>query len=415
MFINKDGFNESEFLLSHFPREFNKYIEPVYNKLSMIDKISTSQILIGTINEDLANFLSHLKGNTGNLILNLEKYNLSEVEDPYKIRDLIQNATNNKDRASLYLYYIQHFPRFLNKNNLKQNDQFLKNANIVCSDYMSIIDMHVEEEDLIFINYDLGEFSFNQYPYFSKDRIVNIKIGKKYHQSKIKSLVEFCAFIKEKVPEKNCNAVIYFENCMNFNQTIREIFNSDQIFEFTIPEYKISNQLVSIQTTKQRLKRLINYIENEKDANKKGKYLETFVEIFFNQISGLKVISTNLRNDLEEIDIVISNESSEGFFTKMSNLILGECKNWNTKVVGKNELVIFKDKIDSRNGQVNIGFFISWHGYAKTFYEKLYRYSDNRIIIPLTGEDLKKAVESSDYFGVIQEKYYYTSLNKLNS
>lgn len=139
---------------------------------------------------------------------------------------------------------------------------------------------------------------------------------------------------------------------------------------------------------------LIERLEKEKVPNIKGRLLEELMNKFFSSVNGFKIIE-RLKTKTEEIDLMILNKSTIPLWQKESPLILVECKNWSSKC-GKNELVIFKEKIINRKGRAKIGFFVSWNGFAETFNKEDLRSSQGDIlVIPVTGENIKKALYGS--------------------
>jgi hypothetical protein len=139
---------------------------------------------------------------------------------------------------------------------------------------------------------------------------------------------------------------------------------------------------------------LIDKIKIEKDSNIKGRLLEELMKKFFCIVDGFEVVE-RLKTETEEIDLVILNKSSIPLWQKESPLILVECKNWSKKC-GKNELVIFKEKISNRKGRAKIGFFVSWNGFAETFKKEDLRSSHGDIlIIPVSGENIIEALSGS--------------------
>ncbi|WP_226086124.1 DNA cytosine methyltransferase [Mesobacillus sp. S13] len=143
------------------------------------------------------------------------------------------------------------------------------------------------------------------------------------------------------------------------------------------------------------LKDLMQNVENARNNIDKGKALEVLIKKFFEQVEGFKV-NTNKRTLTEEIDIQIRNESNSEFWRKETILFIGECKNWSKKA-GKNELVIFKNKIENRRGRVGVGFFISWNGFSTTFTNEGLRSSkENLVIIPIDGNQIKEAIDSKN-------------------
>ena len=139
---------------------------------------------------------------------------------------------------------------------------------------------------------------------------------------------------------------------------------------------------------------LIERVGNETNSNIKGRLLEELMCKFFSFVKGFEVIE-RLKTETEEIDLVILNKSTTPIWQKESSLILVECKNWSGKC-GKNELVVFKEKICNRKGRANIGFFISWNGFAETFTKEDLRSSQGDIlIIPVTGKNVIEALANS--------------------
>ncbi len=139
---------------------------------------------------------------------------------------------------------------------------------------------------------------------------------------------------------------------------------------------------------------LINKVQAEHDSNTKGRLLEELLCKFFANIDGFEIIE-RLKTETEEIDLVILNKSKEVFWQKESPLILVECKNWSSKC-GKNELVLFKEKIVNRRSRAKIGFFVSWNGFKETFVKEDLRTSQGDIlIVPITGKELIEAINQN--------------------
>jgi hypothetical protein len=101
--------------------------------------------------------------------------------------------------------------------------------------------------------------------------------------------------------------------------------------------------------------------------------------------------------ETEEIDIRIQNASEDEVWRRESALLIAECKNWSGKC-GKDELVVFRGKIENRTGRVSEGFLISWNGFAETVTAEMLRGTrEDLLIVPLTGEDLRGAVRDGDF------------------
>lgn len=155
---------------------------------------------------------------------------------------------------------------------------------------------------------------------------------------------------------------------------------------------EIANEYSSFKSLE--IPELLDRIETETNANVKGRLLEELMHKFFSFIKGFEIIE-RLRTETEDIDLVILNKSTSSIWQKESSLILVECKNWSGKC-GKNELVVFKEKIINRKGRAKIGFFVSWNGFTDTFTKEDLRSSQGDIlIIPVTGEKVIEALSNS--------------------
>lgn len=149
---------------------------------------------------------------------------------------------------------------------------------------------------------------------------------------------------------------------------------------------KIDNSLI-IKNWKEFLSEIIR--------DKKGKALEKIVAILMESIFGVGKITTRRRTKTEEIDIVIRNELNDEFWKKQGSIVLVECKNWTkeTGKIGKNEIVLFRDKIANRYGRCKLGFLISLNGFKKTITMDMLRSSKtDLLIVPVEKSGLQKLV-----------------------
>ena len=133
----------------------------------------------------------------------------------------------------------------------------------------------------------------------------------------------------------------------------------------------------------------------ETDSNKKGKALEDLISALFASIEGFVEIDRNVNTATEEIDLVFRNESRSTLWQRESSLILVECKNWHSQKVGKNEFVLFKEKMENRVGRCILGFLICTETFAETVPKEMLRAAKGDLLIVLIdGEGLRKLVES---------------------
>lgn len=133
------------------------------------------------------------------------------------------------------------------------------------------------------------------------------------------------------------------------------------------------------------------------ETKRKGKALETFMAALFSSIEGFVEVNRNIITETEEIDIVYRNESNHPIWQKERSVILVECKNWLSKRVGKNEFVVFKEKIENRAGRCNLGFLICVDEFAETVTKELLRSSKTELlVVPIDGVKLQQLVESQN-------------------
>ena len=105
------------------------------------------------------------------------------------------------------------------------------------------------------------------------------------------------------------------------------------------------------------------------DKQKKGWYLESLVGHLLRTIPGWSV-SEREGTSTEEIDLVVLNESNDGFWRQRSSFILFECKNWGVehRKPGRSEYDAFYCKLLRRTADYcRLGFFVSLNGVSKDF------------------------------------------------
>lgn len=163
-----------------------------------------------------------------------------------------------------------------------------------------------------------------------------------------------------------------------------------KIDEFLRTEYLIADREKLIQTRYREVRQAA-------DARTKGQALEELAGALFASIEGFIEIGRNLNTATEEIDLVFRNASRDTRWDRESQIILVECKNWQTQRVGKNEFVLFKEKIENRAGRCKLGFLICTERFAETVEKEMLRSSkSNLLIVPIDGDDLRKLVEAKN-------------------
>jgi hypothetical protein len=142
---------------------------------------------------------------------------------------------------------------------------------------------------------------------------------------------------------------------------------------------------------------LLQAVETLENSTEKGRALEELMTRLFCSIPGFIFDGRNVRTETEEIDITLVNGSSDPRFVKEQPLMLVECKNWTSKC-GKDELVLFRQKVQNRNQRCTLGFLVSWNGFAGTIAKELLRGSrDEALILLLEGDHVRRAVRSGKF------------------
>jgi hypothetical protein len=148
------------------------------------------------------------------------------------------------------------------------------------------------------------------------------------------------------------------------------------------------------------LDHLVESVEKVKTADERGRSLEELVSRLFEQIDGFTVTG-RVRTATEEIDVSILNDSNDPRFRREAAILLAECKNWTDKC-GKNEFVIFKEKVENRSRRCSLGFLVSWNGFKTTITKEMLRGSrEDTLIVPITGKEIREAVRDNAFADVL--------------
>jgi len=145
---------------------------------------------------------------------------------------------------------------------------------------------------------------------------------------------------------------------------------------------------------------LVDRVGTSASNDEKGRILEELCSRLFEGVPGFAVTG-RVRTETEEIDISIRNGSGVAPFNREEALILAECKNWSGKC-GKDELVLFRQKVENRSQRCSLGFLISWNGFAGTVTKEMLRGSRERaLVVPVTGKEIRAAARNGDFARVL--------------
>lgn len=143
---------------------------------------------------------------------------------------------------------------------------------------------------------------------------------------------------------------------------------------------------------------------SETDRNRKGKLLEDLVKDLFRATPGFERVTTRLRNEVEEIDIVVENRSDDPLWKiEGAPYLLGECKNWSSHC-GASELRNFYGKLTSKYKRARTGFFIAPGGFTRAFHEERARRQEGEVlVIPVDAEGLERWIAADDKLAVVRD------------
>jgi ActR/RegA family two-component response regulator len=149
----------------------------------------------------------------------------------------------------------------------------------------------------------------------------------------------------------------------------------------------------------------------ETDRHRKGKLLEDLMVLLFRSVPGWHA-EANVTNELEEIDVVIRNESSDATWSKETPFLIAECKHW-SKPVGVTELRSFLWKLHHHYGRCHLGFFVSTQRFTGPFHETLHgERAGDALVVAIDGSDLERLIQSQDRNRMLKDLYQRAAIGK---
>lgn len=188
-------------LHKHIPNSFNKYIEPFIGGGAMFFSLNPYESIIADSNEELVITYRQIKNAVESVIEHLETFEHNE-EFYYNIRSLNTNELEDSFRAARLIYlnktcfnglyrvnkkgqfnvpYGKGNGSFLNKEVLRNANEFLAETTIINGDYLDVLNEFAAEGDFIFLDppyYPVGKYSdFKRYTkeFFYHDNQVQLK------------------------------------------------------------------------------------------------------------------------------------------------------------------------------------------------------------------------------------------------
>lgn len=140
------------------------------------------------------------------------------------------------------------------------------------------------------------------------------------------------------------------------------------------------------------------------DRAHKGRFLEDALELLFRGMPGFAAVSRNRRNPVEEIDLVVRNESTDPYWMKEGPYILVECKNWSS-TVGSAEVTRFRTKLQDRFDRARLGILVAPGGLARDVETTLARASNApHLVVPLDRSDMEGWLAAPDRVAWLKDR-----------
>jgi DNA adenine methylase Dam len=174
-------------LSKYIPARFNRYIEPFIGGGAFFFYLNPGNSVISDSNGELIITYKTVRDNVEEIIEVLERYK-NEASFFYKIRSLNVDKLSEAERAARFIYlnktcfnglyrvnkkgeynvpYGKRNGDFLNREQLRDSSEFLKNTEILHSDYLATLKKYAKKGDFIFLDppyYPVGKYSdFKRY------------------------------------------------------------------------------------------------------------------------------------------------------------------------------------------------------------------------------------------------------------
>jgi hypothetical protein len=174
-------------------------------------------------------------------------------------------------------------------------------------------------------------------------------------------------------------------------ETLRQLLQAGEVIQLDIQNEGQASKPLGTEFTS-----MLHAVETAKTAAEKGEALERLMVGLFSTIRGFRLDSRS-RTKTEEIDIFIENSSNELGLRGEGNIVLVECKNWSKKC-GKDDFVLFYQKMVNRRKRCTLGFLVSWKGFAKTIpLEALRTSREEPLVVLLDGQQIATAISEGNF------------------
>jgi dCTP deaminase len=146
----------------------------------------------------------------------------------------------------------------------------------------------------------------------------------------------------------------------------------------------------------------------------KGKLLEQLIADMFTSLDGLVIMKRNARLRAEEIDLVLKNNLTTGFWRLAGSPIIVECKNWSGKV-GAREISVLVDKLQAVSPDAKTGILVAPNGITgDSLRDALLKIREarqrGRYILIFDRDDLQQIADGVSLGDIVERKYDETIL-----
>lgn len=154
------------------------------------------------------------------------------------------------------------------------------------------------------------------------------------------------------------------------------------------------NHALRADEREQRLAEAWVAARTETDVNRKGLALEETMRLLLQTMPGFAHVRARLSNGAEEIDLLVRNASTDPFWSRQSDYLLVECKNWSGRV-GARDFREFLTKMKNRYGRCRLGLLVSMGGFTeKVRDELLSKREGDHLVLLIDHEGLDRLVRT---------------------
>lgn len=165
---------------------------------------------------------------------------------------------------------------------------------------------------------------------------------------------------------------------------------------------------------RRRLSELWQRAKAEGDRQLKGRLLEELVALVFRSVPGFEEVRVRQANRVQEIDVVVANQSTDPLWSKEGAIVLVECKNQKERVEAP-ELLAFEGKMRRFRGRCTLGFFVAPSGFTRGFMGQRTASSAERLLVVPIDEVALDTLVSADDRNAALKKLFVEATGSLSA